>query len=385
MRRRALLKGMVAATASSLIAAKQTVAQSSGSAQTIKAAAAARGILFGSAFDQHVFHDEDYAHLLCEECQILTTNYSFKFGSLRRSPTEIDFRAADGLLDWAEHCKLLVRGHNLIWNEWLPDWLGRLSSREMASLLDRHIDEVVGHYAGRIHSWDVVNEPIWVDHGDKEGLRKGPWYNAVGPDYIARSFRRARKADPHAKLVLNDAYLEYRWKVSPYAWKGAPSARWDQVRSLFLGLVRHLLDTGAPIDAVGIESHLNPRLHDQYDRDSLLEFLRSIQSLGLDIYITELDVTDPMSPKDEISRDRIIADQYYQYLRDVLSVSAVKVIITWELADRETEEASEANAGRRPKSDLPRPLPFDFNLKRKPAYDAIVAALTNNKFEGIKN
>jgi endo-1,4-beta-xylanase len=385
MKRRTLLKGMIAAATTSLIAPKPTIAQPSGSTQTIKDAAAARGILFGSAFDQHIFQDEEYARLLCEECQILTTNYSLKFGALRRSPTEIDFRTADELLDWAGRYKLPVRGHNLVWNEWVPDWAKRLSARKMTYLLDRHVDEVVGHYAGRMHSWDVVNEPIWVDHGDKYGLRKGPWYKAVGPDYIARSFRRARKADPSAKLVLNDAFLEYRWKVSPYAWKGAPSARWDQVRSLFLGLVRHLLDTGVPIDAVGIESHLEPRLRDQYDRDSLLEFLRSIQSLGLDIYITELDVTDPMFPKDEAARDRIIADQYYQYLRDVLSVSAVKVIITWELADRHTHEAAEANAGRGPKTNLPRPLPFDFNLKRKPAYDAIVSALKENRIEGIKN
>src|SRR5262245_30559855 len=101
MNRRALLKGIAAAAATSLSADRQLAAQSSGSAATIKEAAAARGILFGSAFDQHVFNDSDYARLLCDECQIVTTDYSFKFGSLRRSATEVDFKVADQLLEWA--------------------------------------------------------------------------------------------------------------------------------------------------------------------------------------------------------------------------------------------------------------------------------------------
>ena len=42
----------------------------------------------------------------------------------------------------------------------MPDWVKHLSKSEISSLLDRHIDEVAGRYAGRVHSWDVVNEPI---------------------------------------------------------------------------------------------------------------------------------------------------------------------------------------------------------------------------------
>ena len=349
------------------------------SSTTLKArdVAASRGILFGSAFDQHIFADVEYAKLLCRECHIVTNNYSFKFDALRPGPDEVQFGGADALLNFADHCDLKMRGHNLIWNEWLPDWVKQMSNSERALLLDRHIDEAVGHFAGKLHSWDVVNEPIWVDHGHPGGLRGGPWYDALGADYIPHSFRRARAADPDVKLVLNEAYLEYNWKKPPYETGPDPaSSPWNNVREHFLALVTKMVDDGVPIDAVGIESHLNPMRQSTYVREDFLAFLNAIAALGLDIYITELDVNDVTLPDDPEERDRLVAEQYHSYLSDVLTVPAVKAIITWELADSHTQEAEEARAQEKTDVRLPRSLPFDSDLEPKSAYRAIVSALS---------
>jgi endo-1,4-beta-xylanase len=346
-------------------------------AKKAREVAAARGILFGSAFDQHIYASPSYAKLLRDECAILTPDYSLKFDALRKGPDTIDFTVADRLFDFAASNKLQMRGHTLIWNDFMPDWSHRLSGHEMERLLDRHIDEVAGRYSGRVHSWDVVNEPIWIESWHEGGLRGGPWYNAMGRRYIARAFRRARQADPHAKLVLNEAYLEHRWYDSPFAKNRSPKpdSPWPKFRGYFLDLVRRLLDEGVPLDAIGMESHMSPVFRAEYDRESLLEFMHTIKAMGLDIYITELDVDDSTFPDDFARRDKGVADYYHMYLRDVLSVDAVRLIVTWELSDRHTATAENIQAGRISDVRMPRILPFDFDMRPKPAYNAIIAAL----------
>lgn len=380
MTRRALVNAIGSLAASASLSSAPALSQERTRIRKARDVAARRRILFGSAFDQHIFASDDYAKLLGDECAILTPDYSMKFGSLRASLDRADFSVVDKLFAFASACGAQMRGHTLIWNDFMPDWTKRLSSREMERLLDRHIDEVVGRYAGRVHSWDVVNEPIWIESGHEGGLRGGPWYDAMGRSYISRSFKRARRADPHGKLVLNEAFLEYKWRDSPFAKNRLTtrSSPWPRFRGYFLDLVKRLLDEGTPLDAIGMESHLSPKFRDEYDRASLLEFMHAIEAMGLDIYITELDVDDSTFPDDIPVRDRDVGDYYYKYLKDVLSVGAVRMIVTWELSDKHTSVAENIRSGRVTNVRMPRTLPFDVNMKPKPAYDAIVSALTGD-------
>ena len=75
------------------------------------------------------------------------------------------------------------------------------SKADRAAVLERmraHITAVVGRYRGRIHAWDVVNEAL-----DEDGtLRRTPWLEAIGDDYIAKAFAFAREADPERGAVL---------------------------------------------------------------------------------------------------------------------------------------------------------------------------------------
>ena len=78
---------------------------------------------------------------------------------------------------------------------------GKPVSREV--LIDRmhkHIAAVVGRYKGRIKGWDVVNETV-EDNGE---MRRSPYYNIIGPDYIELAFKFAHEADPDAELYIND-------------------------------------------------------------------------------------------------------------------------------------------------------------------------------------
>ena len=239
MRRRdVLLSGLAAATAGAL---PRTAASAD---IDIGNAAASAGVTFGSAFDHAALDVRAYGDLLRRQARILTTDWSMKFGPLRAKGPQADFGGADRIIAFAEEARIPVRGHTLIWNEYNPEWLVRLSRERRAYWLERHIDEVMGRYAGRIHSWDVVNEPFWPDHGVKGGHRLGPWYDALGPAYVTTAFRAAARADPGAKLVLNEAFTESVDRLGL------------AVRTGLLKLVDEIRAAGLRLDAVGLQGHI---------------------------------------------------------------------------------------------------------------------------------
>ena len=324
-------------------------------------AAGRGGLLFGASIDHQVFDDAAYSKLYERETGIVTTDTALKFDWMRPNPQTFSFAAADKIVAFADARRILVRGHTLAWNENLPDWLKRLSGAERTRIFDSHIDTVVARYAGRLHSWDVVNEPFWPQHNQPGGFRNGPWLDAMGPSYIDRALRRARAADGAVKLAINEAHCEI---INGWG---------DGIRPRLLRLVDDLQHRGVPLDAVGLQGHLQPQWG--YDDDAFLDYLTQLAARKIDIYITELDVNDIAYADDPARRDEQVARRYASFLGHVLRVPRVKLVITWQLADRYTwyrDVPGQMRDGRQP-----RPLLFDENFSRKPAWRAAMMALQN--------
>ncbi len=168
-----------------------------------------------------------------------------KWKALRPAPDQYDFSRADDLVVFASMHNQKVRGHNLCWHEALPDWFQATVTRQNArGVLVEHIRKVAGRYAGRVHSWDVVNEAVDPKSGRPDGLRNSPWLQLAGEDYIELAFRTAREADPSALLTYNDYGIEL------------DTDEQTSKRAQVLLLVRRLKARGVPIDAVGVQSHL---------------------------------------------------------------------------------------------------------------------------------
>lgn len=349
MRRRDFL-----ASTAGLVGAGLLPARSAAQSRTTLGDAAARaGITFGSAFDQVAVDERPYGDLLRSEARILTTDWSMKFGTLRAKGPELDASLAERLVGFGEAARIPVRGHTLIWNENNPVWLAKLSAERRAYWLERHVTEVMEHFAGRIHSWDVVNEPFWPDHGHKGGWRGGPWYDAMGPAYVTKAFRAAASADPGAKLVLNEAFTESADKLGL------------AVRTGLLRLVDEIRDAGLRLDAVGLQGHI---VRDRpFDPVGWRRFLADLAARGVEIWITELDVDGRIFPGDDAARDAEVAKTYRAVLDVALDEPKVTTVITWELADGYSYYRDIHGP------DV-RPLPFDRALKPKPAFDAMVAA-----------
>jgi endo-1,4-beta-xylanase len=331
-------------------------------AASLALAAQEAGLMFGASASQEIFADPAYADLYRRETEILTTDVALKFDYLRWREGEWNFDEADRLLAFADANAKLLRGHCLVWNENAPDWLKRRSAGEIARIMDEHIDTVIGRYRGRLHSWDVVNEPFWPGHGHAGGYRGGPWYEAMGPDYVARAFRRAAAADPGVELVLNEAHCERDDEVG----RG--------IRAGLLRLVDELLDQGVKLSAVGLQGHLQP--DKPYDDRAFVDFLWQLAGRRLDLYISELDVDDRAYPADIAARDRLVGQRYGDFLGAVLQVPAVKAVICWQLADRYSWLRNLALEADPRAKRLPRPLPFDDALQPKPARAALLAAFS---------
>lgn len=337
---------------------------------TLKEGATAKKLIYGvSARQDHLRSDPEFAGRLTEEASLLVPEWALKWAAgdtlLRPSPSQFDFSAPDFMFKFATRHNLLVRGHALIWHDSLPKWFDDFVNHKNAQqVLEHHINTVVGRYAGKVHSWDVVNEAIAYDPRKSwrsDGLRNTAWLKYLGTDYIDLAFRTAAAADPNALLVYNDFGLDY------------DSPLHEAKRTATLRLLRHLKAKGTPIHALGIQAHLKGEATN-FNPRKLQRFLHDVAELDLKILITELDVADKKLPAEVEQRDRIIAGIYEDYLSAVLSEPAVIAVITWGLSDRYSY-LSEFKP--RPDGKPVRPLPLDTNLKPKLAWNGIMRAFNS--------
>jgi endo-1,4-beta-xylanase len=328
---------------------------------SLGALAATRGVLFGTAIDIDTLADPRRATLYRRHARILTTDNAMKFGSLRPQEGAADFTHADALVDFAARAGIPLRGHCLIWNEWQPDWVHKLSNARRAYWLDRHIDEVVGRYAGRLQSWDVVNEPFWPGHKRPGGFRNGPWFAALGPGYVIRALKRAQAADPTGRIAINEAGPE--WED---VW--GPSAPY---RRGLLRLIDEAQHAGVRLDGVGLQCHWFPEF--TFDPALFRGYLRELARRKVEITLSEIDVNDARFTGDTASRDAQVAARYTTLVTAALAEPAVAAIITWQLCDSASWLMGEPKLWGAPNRS-PRPLPFDADLAPKAAYYALAKA-----------
>jgi endo-1,4-beta-xylanase len=203
-----------------------------------------------------------------------------------------------------------------------------------------------------------VNEVIDIHgSGRVDALRDTPWLRLAGDDYIELAFRTARDADPTALL----AYNEYGIELEP--------PEHEEKRAMVLLLLRRLKARQAPIDALGIQSHLGPVTRGSYG-DGLRKFMATVRDMDMQVFITEMDVDDKSMPPQVVLRDEMVAATYNAYLSSVLTEPAITCVLTWGITDRYSWLNNMPQANRDDKL-LSRPLLFDEEFRVKPAFEAV--------------
>jgi endo-1,4-beta-xylanase len=384
--RRSFLIGGAGAAAAGLIGCTPSRRKSTGPSSTATSAAAPvgcaavesadgvpalwetafqQGIVYGSSTATWQVSDAQYRRLFAREAAILFTEDDLLWYRLRPTPgSGLQFRYGDQIIDFANRHDMLVIGAHLVWDEgfgdgWTSEDLLGLSEQRARDLLFGTVDSVVRRYRGRVAAWIVVNEAL-----NGSGLRPDvPWYTTIGPSYVSESFGIAREADPSATLILNDFGFETDDGFALAADK----------REAALQFLDELLDADVPVDALGVQAHLQARTFlEEFDPESYRRFLSEVAGRGLRILITEMDVLDDGLPANVRVRDRAVGDVYRRYLDIALDEPAVVSLTTFGLSDRYTwlEEDFPRDDGA-----ARRPLPFDDRLRPKPAYQALSTQL----------
>jgi endo-1,4-beta-xylanase len=358
----ATLGGGVAAAVPLSSLAEETLA--------LRKLASEKGLLYGTTISaKQIFGDPRFVDLVRQQTGLIVAENDMKWQVMNRGGRgDDDYGPADTVAAFALENDLALRGHNLLWYQRTPSWFFDLTSRpEIESAIVERVRRLAGHYRGMVHSWDVVNEPIEPKDGRPDGLRTGVFLEMFGPDYLDLAYRTAREADPAARLVVNEYDVEL----------DAPEQ--EARRTALLNLLERMRRSGTPVDAVGVQAHLSCAGGPPFSAARLRRFLADVAGLGLTIQITELDVTDENAPADEAHRDRLVADTYSRFLDTALDEPAVKMVVTWGLSDRHSWIVRKETHESKWRSDgMPsRPLPFDSDLKPKPAFEAIAQAFAH--------
>lgn len=370
-------------------------------------------VLWGAHLEGAGIYDAPLlAALQKEKPKLLVIGSGLKFGNLH--PLSIEFeREAEGkrFSTWTEVDDLVrlaarwgapVRGDALVWNDWLPAWISELASKRPMNWRDRlhevferhfqsvfaHFDQLDGEYNMRVMPWcGVVNEPFayWESSGGKPAWRKGAWLDAFdaparggAPGYIHRAFEYAAKYSRKSRpaLFLNEANCDND-QYGPL------------LRPAMLALVDELQRAGLEINAVGLESHLQPQWMNDPKRPDwkpFKHFLKDLEARGVAIYITELDVND-CSLTDATQRDRLVAEYTGSFVSAALEVPAVTMVSSWDFADsvswyrdQSSPNSTYPTLGRWPKClarpACPRPTIYDQDLAPKASRDALALAFS---------
>ncbi|MFF3328025.1 endo-1,4-beta-xylanase [Streptomyces sp. NPDC002888] len=302
-------------------------------ASTLGSAAAGKGRYFGAAVAANHLGESPYATTLDTEFSSVTPENEMKWDATERTRGSFSFGSADQIVSHAQSKGMKVRGHTLVWHSQLPSWVGGLGTADLRTAMNNHITQVMQHYKGKIHSWDVVNEAF--QDGSSGARRSSPFQDKLGNGFIEEAFRTARAADPAAKLCYND-----------YNTDGV-NAKSNAVYNL----VKDFKARGVPIDCVGFQSHLNSAspLPGDYRAN-----LQRFADLGVDVQITELDIAGSGTAQ---------ANSYSSVVQSCLAVSRCTGITVWGVTDKYSWRASST------------PLLFDGNYAKKSAYTAVLNAL----------
>ncbi|MBL4560750.1 MAG: endo-1,4-beta-xylanase [Labilibaculum sp.] len=221
--------------------------------------------------------------------------------------------------------------------------------------MESFITQMVTHFKGDVHAWDVVNEAM------KEGgsIRDGNvtdaaddhfyWVKYLGKDYAVTAFKLARQFDADAKLFINDYNLEYSL------------AKCDGL----IEYVQYIESQGATVDGIGTQMHIS----ETSDKDKIAQMFEKLGATGKLIKISELDVrlgtNSPTAEQQANQADmyQYVLDMYMQYVPDAQRYG----VTVWGLSDHEKEH----------EYWLPDESPniWDANYERKHAYKGFADGL----------
>lgn len=301
-----------------------------GDTNTLRHYADAAGIRLGMAVSSYtdISNSSDArTRLIKEHFNMVVPENNLKFESVEPSRNSFSYGGGDQLANFAKQNGMYMRGHTLAWHSQLPQWVSsdgkkndkNWTKEQLLDILKNHIMNVVGHYKGKIMEWDVVNECLDDDQSivrtDPDGYKlrqQSIWTTVCGEEFIDSAFVWAHRADPDAKLVLNEYGNEFMGNAKAQA---------------FYNLVKRLLKDGRPVHGVGFQCHLDAG---KVDHDALRNNLMRYDELGLTCIISELDLGIDNLKESSLQQQ---ARDYKKIIDTAAALPHCHSVLIWGLTD----------------------------------------------------
>jgi GH35 family endo-1,4-beta-xylanase len=211
-----------------------------------------------------------------------------------------------------------LKGHPLIWHTVPCEWWAA-DSAGFEKLAEARVRREVGHFAGLIDRWDVVNEAVVAPKFDNA---EGRWMGEIGPaEATARALNWSRAANPKAQLLVNDFMVD----------------------DSFTELLSEVRRRGGAFDAIGLQSHMHKEV---WKLTKAWDVCEKFKPFGVPLHFTELTIlsgalktdddwgarrTDWVStPEGEAAQ----AEEVEQLYTVLFSHPSVAAITWWDFADR---------------------------------------------------
>jgi endo-1,4-beta-xylanase len=217
-----------------------------------------------------------------------------KWGSVQSTAgAAFNWKTLDAIYDYTQTNNILFKEHTFVWGSQQPG--GTIGQTDVQTWMN----EFCKRYPNT-RLIDVVNEP--PPHTTPSyannigGGTNGNW------QWITNAFTWARAACPNAVLILND----YN------------NIEWSNDNTHYLSIISALKTAGAPIDAIGAQSHDLDNA--QVSAATVKSLLAKLATAGLPIYITELD----LSYSDD-NQQLTAYQQWFPMLRDAGYVKGITI------------------------------------------------------------
>jgi GH35 family endo-1,4-beta-xylanase len=344
-------------------------------ASTLREAARSRGFEIGAFATTGQMHRKDFREMLGANFTLaanLSDNMEWASNpGLDRAP---DFASLTVWLEFCAEVGLRPRARNIYSHENNPvtahlrsDGTPKNKS-ELEKTLVKRAEQVCLVLKGRNAIIQVIGE-ILADH--EGGLRKDPFLDGLGEEYVNILFHAAHEAAPDALLT----YQEFGPEMDPIG------HYFDQKRRDHIALLRRLRKRNVPITGAAFGAFIFPpggglRL----DKG----FFKEVEDLGYDIHINELTVVydvcgNPRSwhPATAQENDRITDEEYVRTLSFFTQFKRLKEITFWAPVDNDNTVETGTRCLRPYKNARPGILSRDF--QRKPVYNRIVDVISTSK------
>ncbi|KAI4298569.1 hypothetical protein L6164_032114 [Bauhinia variegata] len=151
---------------------------------------------FGCGMNHHILESTEYQNWFASRFKYTTFTNEMKWYSTETKQGQENYTIPDGMLKFAKHHGISVRGHNIFWDnpKEQPEWVKSVCPHELRKAAARRIKSVVSRYRGELIAWDVVNENLHFNFFE----------NKLGGNASAEYYAKTYQLDPKPILFLNE-------------------------------------------------------------------------------------------------------------------------------------------------------------------------------------